>query len=128
MVKENLKDLTTGSLWKQILFFGLPLIASNILQVLFNMSDIVVVGRFSSKEALGAVGSTATLVTLFVGILIGIGNGVNVVVARHIGAKQQKETNRLIYRKNFIFHKDSRLLLPLISLELECQSQKQIQK
>ena len=92
MVKENLKDLTTGSLWKQILFFGLPLIASNILQVLFNMSDIAVVGRFSSKEALGAVGSTATLVTLFVGILIGIGNGVNVVVARHIGAKQQKET------------------------------------
>ena len=69
-------DLTTGNLPKQILLFSLPLMFSNILQVLFNMSDIAVVGQFAGAEALGAVGSTATLVFLFTGFLIGIGNGI----------------------------------------------------
>ena len=54
-------SLTHGRLGKQILAFSLPLMLSNVLQVLFNMSDIAVVGRFSGPIALGAVGSTATL-------------------------------------------------------------------
>lgn len=66
-------SLTQGRLAKQILAFSLPLMLSNVLQVLFNMSDIAVVGRFSGPIALGAVGSTATLVTLFTGFLIGLG-------------------------------------------------------
>ena len=65
-------SLTHGRLGKQILAFSLPLMLSNVLQVLFNMSDIAVVGRFSGPIALGAVGSTATLVTLFTGFLIGL--------------------------------------------------------
>ena len=95
MYKE--KDLTTGSLWKQILFFSLPLMVSNILQVLFNVSDIAVVGKFSGEIALGAVGSTTTLVTLFTGFLIGLGNGVNVVVARFLGEKNQKSTTQAVF-------------------------------
>ena len=39
------RDMTHGNLWKQILIFSLPLMASNLLQVLFNMSDIAVVGK-----------------------------------------------------------------------------------
>ena len=65
-------SLTQGRLGMQILAFSLPLMLSNVLQVLFNMSDIAVVGRFSGPIALGAVGSTATLVTLFTGFLIGL--------------------------------------------------------
>lgn len=80
-------DMTSGRLGKQILFFSLPLILSNLLQVCFNMSDIAVVGRFSGSAALGAVGSTTILVTLFTGFLIGLGNGVNVLVARYLGQK-----------------------------------------
>lgn len=49
-------SLTHGRLGKQILAFSLPLMLSNVLQVLFNMSDIAVVGRFSGPIALGAVG------------------------------------------------------------------------
>lgn len=48
-------SLTHGRLGKQILAFSLPLMLSNVLQVLFNMSDIAVVGRFSGPIALGAV-------------------------------------------------------------------------
>ncbi len=85
------QDLTKGNLWKQILVFSLPLMSSNLLQVLFNMADIAVVGRFAGSIALGAVGSTTTLVTLFTGFLIGMSGGVNVLIARYLGAKKPKD-------------------------------------
>ncbi len=85
------QDLTKGNLWKQIFVFSLPLMISNLLQVLFNMADIAVVGSFAGSIALGAVGSTTTLVTLFTGFLIGMAGGVNVLIARYLGAKRPKD-------------------------------------
>ncbi len=96
-MQENKQDLTEGSLWKKILLFSVPLMISNVLQVLFNMADIAVVGRFAGSEALGAVGSTATLVALFTGILIGISGGINVLVALHIGAKSAKDVKETVH-------------------------------
>lgn len=90
-------DLTSGCLPKQILLFSLPLMFSNVLQVLFNMSDIAVVGRFAGSNALGSVGSTTILVMLLTGILIGIGSGVNVVVARCIGIGNKKDISDAIH-------------------------------
>ena len=75
---KNAKTLTEGPLAKQILLVSLPLALSNLLQVLFNMSDVAVVGRFAGSTALGAVGSTSIFVTLFTGFLIGLSNGINV--------------------------------------------------
>ena len=85
-------DMTTGSLWKKIFAFSVPLMFSQVLQVLFNMADVAVVGRFASARALGAVGSTTILVTLFTGFLIGMGSGVNVITAQHLGAKEERKT------------------------------------
>lgn len=81
----------------QILLFSLPLIASNVLQVLFNMADIAVVGQFSGSLSLAAVGSTSTAVTLFTGVLIGIGGGVNALIARYYGARNETELRRTIH-------------------------------
>ena len=82
MHKSQSYSLTEGPLLSAIVRFSIPLMLSNVLQVLFNMSDIAVVGRFAGARALGAVGSTTILVTLFTGFLIGMGSGVNVVTAR----------------------------------------------
>ena len=82
-------QMTDGSLWKNMFIFSVPLMLSQLLQVLFNMADVAVVGKFSSAEALGAVGSTTILVTLFTGFLIGMGSAVNVRVARHLGAQDR---------------------------------------
>ena len=71
-MKSNTKTLTEGPLAKQIFLVSLPLALSNLLQVLFNMSDVAVVGRFAGSTALGAVGSTSILVSLFTGFLIGL--------------------------------------------------------
>lgn len=80
-------SMTEGPLTKKIIRFSVPLMLSNVLQVLFNMSDVAVAGRFAGSVALGAVGSTTILVMLFTGFLIGVGSGVNVIVARFLGAK-----------------------------------------
>lgn len=69
---------------------------SNLLQVLFNMADIAVVGKFAGSNALGSVGSTSILVTLFTSFLIGVGGGINVLVALHIGAGNKKEAKETI--------------------------------
>ena len=84
-MKSNTKTLTEGPLAKQIFLVSLPLALSNLLQVLFNMSDVAVVGRFAGSTALGAVGSTSILVSLFTGFLIGLSGGINVLVARSCG-------------------------------------------
>ncbi len=94
---SDVKDLTTGSLWSGILFFSLPLIASNLLQILFNMSDIAVVGRFAGSVALGAVGSTTTLYTLYICFLIGMGAGANVIVARSMGGKHETDIKKTVH-------------------------------
>lgn len=90
-------DMTRGCLWTQILRFSLPLMISNVLQILFNIADVAVVGRFAGANALGAVGSTSMLVSLFTGFLIGMGSGVNVAVARHLGAKKEKDVGEAVH-------------------------------
>ena len=91
------KSMTEGPLAKQILFVSLPLALSNLLQILFNMSDVAVVGRFAGSTALGAVGSTSTFVTLFTGFLIGLSNGVNVLAARYYGARHPKDVSKTVH-------------------------------
>lgn len=106
-------DMTKGPLGKHILLFSLPLMLSNILQVLFNMSDIAVVGRFAGSSALGSVGSTATLVTLFTGFLIGMGSGVNVLVARYFGARNDEAVEETVHSSLIICFAFGLLLLGL---------------
>ena len=97
MRKSQSYSLTEGPLLPAIVRFSIPLMLSNVLQVLFNMSDIAVVGRFAGSQALGAVGSTTILVTLFTGFLIGMGSGVNVVTARYLGARQHQVVSKTVH-------------------------------
>lgn len=89
--------MTSGSLWINIFMFSVPLMFSQLLEIMFNLCDVAVVGRFADYKALGAVGSTSLLVTLFISLLIGMGSGVNVQVALGLGAKDNKAVERMIH-------------------------------
>lgn len=102
VMKQGKQDLTQGPLGKQILLFSIPLILSNLLQVLFNMADVAVVGRFGGPGALGSVGSTTILVSLFTGLLIGLSSGVNVLTALHFGAKAKRELAETVHASALI--------------------------
>lgn len=91
------QDFTKGNLWLQIFTFSIPLMFSNVLQILFNMADIAVVGRFAGTLALGSVGSTATLVALFTGLLIGMASGINVLTAHHLGARRERDIREVVH-------------------------------
>ena len=60
------RDLFDGSLLKNIIFFTLPIIATSMLQLLFNTADLVVVGKFRGPDAVAAVGSTSALINLII--------------------------------------------------------------
>ena len=111
MRKQQTVSLTQGPMLPAIVRFSIPLMLSNVLQVLFNMSDIAVVGRFAGPLALGAVGSTTTLITLFTGFLIGMGSGVNVVTAHYLGADQGREVSKSVHTALFLHLAAGMLLL-----------------
>jgi len=91
------RDLTRGPLAKQIVRFSLPLIFTNLLQVLFNMADVAVVGRFAGPMALGSVGSTTILASMFTWFIIGMGSGINVLTATCFGAKDRKGLRETVH-------------------------------
>lgn len=86
-----------GSLFKTIFIFSLPLIFTNLLQVLFSFTDVAVLGRFASAESMGSVGSVAILVFMCTGFLTGIGSGVNSVAAFYIGADNKKSVSDTVH-------------------------------
>ena len=85
MKKNHSIDMCSGSLADKILLFALPLMASSLLQLLFNAADVVVVGWFAGKEALAAVGSNTSLINLLISLFVGLSMGTNVVLA-HTGS------------------------------------------
>ena len=90
-------DMTHGALWSKILIFALPLAASSILQQLFNSVDTAVVGRFASSQALAAVGSNGSLISLMINLFIGISLGSNVVIAHYIGERSEQNIQSAIH-------------------------------
>lgn len=86
-----------GPLLGKILLFTLPLMASSILQLLFNAADIIVVGRYAGSDALAAVGSTGALINLLTNMFIGFSVGANVLVARYYGAGKPDEVSETVH-------------------------------
>ena len=95
--KKYEMNMTEGALLPKVLMFSLPLIASGILQLLFNAADMVVVGRWAGKECLAAVGSTGSLINLMVNVFIGLSVGGSVSVAKAFGANDPAEVHKSVH-------------------------------
>ncbi len=85
------KDLTEGSITKTLLLFALPMIAGNLLQQFYNIADTLIVGRFLGAEALAAVGSSYTLMTFFISILLGLSMGSGAVFSIYYGERNENK-------------------------------------
>ena len=97
MSRSNQIDMTEGPIFSKLLKFSIPLIASSVLQLLFNAADVVVVGRFAGDNSLAAVGSTGSLINLLINLFMGLSVGTNVVVAHYFGAKKFNELQDTIH-------------------------------
>lgn len=90
-------DMCNGTLLDKLISFSLPLMLSGILQLMFNAVDIIVVGKFTGSHALAAVGSTTSLINLFINLFIGISLGANVIAARFYAAGRDKEMSETVH-------------------------------
>ena len=89
-------DMLSGNIWRNMLVFAIPLIASGVLQQSFNSVDIAVVGRFAGHKALAAVGCNGSVISLIVNLFVGLSVGANVVLANYIGRMNDEGIRRTV--------------------------------
>ena len=94
--KKLSKDFTRGSLWKMVLMFALPFMASNALQVLYSTVDMIIVGHFVGTAGLSAVSQSSQIINFAVMVCLGFSNAGQVLVAQALGAGKKKELNQII--------------------------------
>lgn len=94
--KTTARDMTQGSIVKQLIQFSLPLMLGNVFQMLYNTVDSVVVGNFVGTQALAAVGSTTMIVNIMVFFFNGFATGASVVIARRFGARDQQQLHTAV--------------------------------
>ena len=89
--------MTEGAIWKEILFFSIPLILGNLFQQLYNTVDSIIVGNWIGSEALAAVGSSGAIINLLVGFCIGASAGAGVVVSQFFGAGNREGVRKAVH-------------------------------
>lgn len=91
-------DMCNGNLFVKIIIFSLPLMLMGILQLLYNAADLIVVGNFGGdKTAIGAIGSTSSLISLTVNLFMGLSVGTNVTCAKYFGAKNNEKISKVVH-------------------------------
>ncbi len=90
------RNLTEGSILKNLMLFALPMMAGNLLQQIYNIADTMIVGRFVSPEALAAVGSAYTLMTFLTSLIIGLCMGSGALFSKSFGAGKTEEMKQEI--------------------------------
>ena len=98
MKKQNDRnDLTSGSVWKKLLVFFIPIAAGTLIQQLYNAVDGLIVGRFVGTNALAAVGgSSAQIINVLVGFFVAMTAGASVVIGQIFGAGRKEDLDRAI--------------------------------
>ncbi len=102
MEEKQRLDIVNGSLWKNIFLFSIPLMFSQLIQILFNAADTIVVGKFAGDQALAAVGATGSLVYLFTALFFGLATGANVLIARYIGEGDEQKVSDAVHTSMYV--------------------------
>jgi len=96
MNKSHIKDFTEGNISKQLIVFAWPLFLSNLLQVVYNMVDMMVVGNVLGKSGISAVSVGGDITNLLTFIAMGFSSAGQVIIAKYIGAKERDKIGRFV--------------------------------
>ena len=94
--KKLTKDFTQGSVAKQLLFFTLPFMASNAMQVLYSTIDMLIVGKYVGTPGLSAVAQSSQILNFATMVCLGFSNAGQVLISQALGAGKRKEMNHII--------------------------------
>lgn len=95
---DKMKDLTNGKPLKLIAAFALPILLGNVFQQVYSLTDTIIIGKTLGNEAIAAVGSTASVVSLMFSIINGLVTGFAIIVSKNFGAGRHDEMRRTIAR------------------------------
>lgn len=90
------KDFTQGNVAKQLLWFTLPFMASNALQVLYSTIDMIIVGEYVGTPGLSAVSQSSQILNFATMVCLGFSNAGQVLISQALGAGKRKEMNQVI--------------------------------
>ena len=90
------KDLTTGSVFKNVLYFSLPYLLSYFLQTLYGMADLFIIGRFEGTASITAVSIGSQIMHMITVMLVGLAMGVTVGIGRAVGAHNDRDAGAVI--------------------------------
>lgn len=90
------RDLTEGSVAKGLLLFALPLFASNILQVVYNLVDMVVVGQVMGKIGMSGVSIGGDIFNFITALAMGFCGAAQIIIAQNVGAKRMEDVKKII--------------------------------
>jgi putative MATE family efflux protein len=91
-----IRDFTTGNITAHLISFGAPLFFSNLLQAVYNMVDMVVVGQYVGKNGLSAVSIGGDVLMLLTFLSMGFSMAGQVIIAQHIGAGKREQIGKII--------------------------------
>lgn len=102
MYKNYVCDMTKGNAAGLLLRFAFPMLVGNIFQQFYNMADSIIVGKFVSSNALGAVGSVGSLNFMFFSLCMGLGAGLGVLISQYFGAGEDEYVKKIIANAAYI--------------------------
>ena len=85
-MKNTSRQITEGTIWKQLLLFFFPILLGSFFQQMYNTVDTIIVGRFVGTHALAAVGASSPIINLVNGFFIGLSSGATVILSQYYGA------------------------------------------
>ena len=94
--KTNIKDFTTGSVPKQLVSFATPLFLSSLLQIVYNMVDMIIVGQKLGKVGLSAVSVGGDVTGFLTFIAMGFSSAGQVIISQYLGSGQKEKISRFI--------------------------------
>lgn len=94
---KNNTLMTSGTIWKEILLFSIPLVLGNLFQQLYNIVDSIIVGNVVGSSALAAVGASGAIIQLLVGFCIGASAGAGVVTSQYYGARDDEGVRKAVH-------------------------------
>ena len=88
------RNLTTGSVWKNIFYFSLPYLLSYFLQTLYGMADLFIIGQFDGAAGTTAVSIGSQVMHMITVMIVGLAMGTTVTIGQAVRAKDRKQASR----------------------------------
>ena len=108
------KNLTTGSVFKTIVYFSLPYLLSYFLQTLYGMADLFIIGQFKGVDSTTAVSIGSQIMHMITVMIVGLAVGSTVIIGRLTGAGDKKQISTAIGNTVTLFIRISLILMAIL--------------